>query len=858
MSTALLWRSSRRHLVRHPWQIGLAVIGVALGVAVVVSIDLANTSARRAFALSTEAVTGRATHQLVGGPGGLPDTVFRDLTLAEGLAGRIAMAPLVEGYGALPEKEGKGRRVLHVLGVDPFSEAPFRPYLKPGDGGRSAPAIDLGALLTHPGAGVLSAESARELGLRLGDSFHLRVAGADRTVELAGVLEVTDEGSRRALADLLAMDIAAAQELFGRAGTIDRIDLIIPEGDRGGKLLGRLAAALPPGAQILRASSRSQTTEEMTRAFRLNLTALSLLALVCGGFLIYNTMTFSVVQRRPLIGILRALGATRSEIFALVLGEAAAVGVAGTALGLASGVVLGRGLVQLVTQTINDLYFVLSVRELALTPLTFIAGAVLGIGATLLAAAVPAWEATRTPPRAVLARSILEERYRKALPRATAGGLALLLAGLLLLIPHNLVVSFSGLSGVILGCALLAPVATVLLMRLLRRPMGALFGVLGRMAAGGVVAALSRTAVAIAALVIAVSVSVGIGVMIDSFRQTLSRWLERTLQDDVYVTVPSRAGGFVGADLDPAIARRAAAMAGVVRVETLRRVELATPEGPVRLIVLGTDLWGLARHELQQGDPATAWPAVLDGGAVVVSEPFSRRHGVEPGAGLRLPTDAGPRLFPVVGVYSDFASDQGLVLMSRATYRRFWHDPLLSGFSLNVARGVDADRTIERLRAAAGDAALLIRSNRALKRISLDIFDRTFRITAVLRLLAGLVAFIGVLSALMALQLERMRELGVLRANGVTPSQVWQLVTAQTGLLGLAAGLLSLPVGLALAAIMIFVINRRSFGWTIHMQVAPGVLLEAFGLALVAALLAGLYPAWRMARTSPASALREE
>jgi putative ABC transport system permease protein len=839
---------------------GLAILGVALGVAVVVSIELANASARRAFTLSTEAVTGRATHQVIGGPDGLPDTAFRDLALADGVGGTIAMAPVVEGYGVLPTPSGKGGRLLRILGVDPFSEPPFRPYLKAGGGDRNAreAPIDLGALLTRPGAGVLAAATARELGLKPGGTFRLRVGGVERTVEVAGVLEPQDEGSRRALADLLVMDISAAQETLGRNGKIDRIDLILPEGNPGEKLLARAAAVLPPGAQILRSSSRSQTTEEMTRAFRLNLTALSLLALICGVFLIYNTMTFSVVQRRTLIGTLRALGVTRGQIFSLILGEAAVVGVVGTALGLGAGVLLGRGLVRLVTQTINDLYFVLTVRELSIPALTLLEGAALGIGATLLAAAAPAWEATQAPPRAVLTRSILESQLRQALPKVTLAGVGLLLGGLLLLIPKNLVISFTGLFGVILGCALLAPVVTVLLMRVLRRPMGALFGVLGRMAAGGVVAALSRTAVAIAALVIAVSVTVGIGVMIDSFRQTLIDWLEHTLQDDIYVTVPSRGGGFVGADLDAEVVRKAAAVPGVVRVETLRRMELTTPDGPVRMVALGTDLWGLSRHELQQGDAATAWPAVLDDSAVVVSEPFSRRHGVDAGATIRLPTDAGLRPFHVVGVYSDFASDQGLVLMSGTTYARFWHDPFFSGFSVNLAPGVDADQAIERLRSAEGDATLFIRSNQALKKISLDIFDRTFRITAVLRLLAGLVAFIGVLSALMALQLERARELGVLRANGVTPAQVWQLITSQTGLLGLAAGLLSVPVGLALAAIMIFVINRRSFGWTIHMLVTPAVLFQALGLALIAALLAGLYPAWKMARTSPALALREE
>ena len=873
--TRLLWRSSRRHLARHPWQIGLAILGVALGVAVVVSVDLANASARRAFSLSTEAVTGRTTHQILGGPEGLPDEVVRRLAVDARLAGELPMAPVVEGFGMIPRKPGAATRIIRILGVDPFSEQPFRPYLNPpspgegreedGRGGQGV-RVDLGPLLTRPRAGVLSAATARELGVRPGGTFELRVGGVPRTVELAGVLEPMDESTRRGLSDLLMMDIAAAQELLERAGRIDRIDLIVPAGPAGERLLARAAAVLPPGARILRAEALAQSTEEMTRTFRISLSAMSLLALVCGAFLIYNTMTFSVVQRRTQIGLLRALGVTRDQVFALVLAEAAAVALVGTAAGLGAGVLLGRELVRLVTQTINDLYFVLSVRELAIPPLSLAKGVALGIGATLFATLAPASEATQAPPRAVLTRSALEARLRKALPRATAIGLGLLLlGGALLALPAGLAMGFTGLFAVILGCALLAPGATVVLMRLLRPPMGALFGVLGRMSANGVVTALSRTAVAIATLVIAVSVTVGVGVMIDSFRQTVVRWLEASLRDDVYATVPSRGAGFAGMDLDPAVVRRAAALPGVEAVHTIRRVEIPTEEGPIRMVVLGmtvvletTDRRWVSRYELQQGDPDEVWPAFLRDGAIVVSEPFSRRFNVHAGDSFRLPTGRGARTFRIAGVYTDFASNQGLVMMSRATYERFWNDRQLSGFSIDLAPGVDPDRTIERLRSMPGGEGLIAQPNQALKRISMEIFDRTFRITGVLRLLAGLVAFIGVLSALMALQLERTREVGVLRANGMTPGQVGQLVTSQTGLMGLTAGLLSIPVGLALAAILIHVINRRSFGWTIHMEVAPEILLEALFLALAAALLAGLYPAWKMARTSPAVALREE
>ncbi len=562
---SLLWRSSLRHLLRHPWQFGLAVVGVALGVAVVVSIGLANASASRAFTLSSEAVTGRATHQVVGGPERIPDDAFRRLEIEGGIE---KAAPVVDGWVGIPAipgaKTGAPARTFHLLGVDPFSEGPFRPYL--GTVASGAPqgpsSIALGPLLTRPGACVLAAGTAREMGLRPGDAFTVRAEGAERRLVLAGTLEPRDANTRSAIGDLLLMDIASAQEALGRIGRIDRIDLILDEGAAGRRQLARAAAVLPPGLQILPASGRTRATEEMTRAFRLNLTALSLLALICGAFLIYNTMTFSVVQRRQWIGTLRALGVSRREIFALVLGEAFAVAVLGTGAGLGAGVLLGRGLVRLVTQTINDLYFVVSVRELAVPASTLALGALLGLGATLLAALVPAIEATQAPPRAALLRSTLEARLRRSLPRVTLLGLGLLAAGGALLLPRNLAVSFMGLFAVILGCALLTPAATVLLIGLLRRPLGALLGVLGRMAAGGVVASLSRTAVAISALVIAVSVTVGIGVMVDSFRQTVIRWLGTTLQSDIYVSAPSRAGGLVGTALDPEVARRAMALPG--------------------------------------------------------------------------------------------------------------------------------------------------------------------------------------------------------------------------------------------------------------------------------------------------------
>ncbi len=244
---------------------------------------------------------------------------------------------------------------------------------------------------------------------------------------------------------------------------------------------------------------------------------------------------------------------------------------------------------------------------------------------------------------------------------------------------------------------------------------------------------------------------------------------------------------------------------------------------------------------------------------MLVSEPYAYRHRLGAGSTVQLRTDRGEQQFKVAGVFADYGSDQGVVLMSRATYERFWDDRAVSALGIYADPGTDLDNLVEALRTRAGGAqTVLIRSNRTLRETSLAVFDRTFTITMVLRLLATLVAFVGVLSALMALQLERAREMAVLRANGLTRRQVLGLVSSQTGVMGFIAGLLAVPLGTLLALVLILVINRRSFGWTLQVHIDPQILLQAIALSLAAALLAGLYPAWRMAHTPPALALREE
>ena len=253
------------------------------------------------------------------------------------------------------------------------------------------------------------------------------------------------------------------------------------------------------------------------------------------------------------------------------------------------------------------------------------------------------------------------------------------------------------------------------------------------------------------------------------------------------------------------------------------------------------------------------WPAFDREDVVLASEPFAYRHALAPGGEVELRTDAGLRRFRVVAVYRDYGSEQGVLLMSRATFERHWRARGAATLGVYLATEADAAQVAQQLRAMApAGESLQVRSNRAIRAASLAVFDRTFTITRVLRWLATLVAFVGVLSALMALALEREREVAVLRAQGMTAGEVWWLVELQTGAIGLLAGLLALPLGLALAAALIDVVNRRAFGWTMQTSIDPGALLVAVLLAIGASLLAGIYPAWRMSRIPPAVALREE
>ncbi len=858
MFQPVILRLARRYIARRFLQSLLFVVGVALGVSAVVAIDLANNSASRAFSLSTESLNGRATHQIIGGPSGVPTALYRQLRLELGLT---AVAPVVTGYVQSPDL---GDRPLRLLGVDPFAEPPFREYLNvvETEGGPNASFDALNRFITEPNTVLLGQTLADRFNIAIGDTLTLSINGGLTDVVVIGLLKGEDSASAEALDDLLLTDIASAQMLIGKAGAISRIDLILPDP----ALEAQIRAILPPNTQLITLNEEDSTLNQMTEAFNLNLQALSLLALVVGVFLIYNTVTFSVVQRRPVIGILRSLGTTRRQIFALILGEALLLGVIGTVLGLALGLIFGRGAVALVSQVVNDIYFSVNVQKVAVNPVSLFKGVGVGILASFFAALVPSYEATRTVPAGVMRRSQYEQGARRLLPVMTALAVVMNLVGVVLLqIPtQDIIISFAALFCIIVGSALFTPIVLVFFMRIIVPLTTALFGVLGRMAPRAVSRSLSRTAIAVAALTIAVSVIVGVSVMISSFRTTVVNWLDNTLLADIYISPPSLTASSATANLDPALKDALAAVEGVANVATVREAQLITPDypdlPPATASVVDDDDSEGTRPLVWLNRPDGDYMAALQDGQILVSEPFAYRRGITPENNtLRILTDEGVVTFTVAGVYYDYTTDQGRIFMLRPTYDRYFDDPYISALAVTVADGYAVGEIIDQLeRETLAGTNLIVQSNRDLRLGALEIFDRAFAITTALQLLAILVAFIGILSALLSLQLEHIREFGVMRANGMTPAQLWRFTFLQTGLMGAVAGLLALPIGVVLALVLVVVVNVRSFGWTMQMQLRTEDLAMAFAIAIIAALVAGAYPAWRLSRLAVAEALRSE
>ena len=866
----LLLRCGLRHHARRPLPSLLTLLGIAAGVALLVAMQSAQRTAERAFDLAVATVVGDGTHVVRGGPEGLPVAGYAALQRALGGQGAVPSVRAIARATARPD-----RTVLRVFGVDPLVDAGVRGWER--EVGRRTP-LPVTELVTRPGSFVATPALLAELGLARGDTLPLRVAGRDVVGTCLGPLDVPDRIGK-GLADVLLVDLATAQEWTGRFDRVDRIDLklALPDDARGadgsgvdaGRALAAVRAAFGPSARIEPAGAQQGGLAQLARGFRVNLTALSLLSLLVGAFLVHETMRLSVAARRADFGVLRALGAPAPALFRAVALEAFALGVVGSVIGVAIGAFGADLLLQPIVRTLNDHYATFTLRHVDLDPWLLLGGVALGGVVALLAGIAPAIAAARVPPRAVLvpARSAAAavgvaggfvRSLRWVMPPAALAWLLLATVG------DRLVQGYLGML-----CVVLASVAAVPpCLRALLAGAGALVRRLGpfaRYAVRSAGAAQQHVALPVAAMALAVATTIGLATLVGSFRASVDGWLGQALPGDVFVSVPG------GVDeraqpITPAVVAAMTARPEVAATTRYARTVLPVQGGALAqaedVDVVGvapTPNWTAAFPLLGAPDADARAALTTDAGAWV-SEPLAFRWRLRVGEPLVVTTPRGPQTLPIAAIYRDYSNERGEVMVGAGWLGRH-AEARATALCFEVRADVAPAVFAAALRAevvAASEQAVEVYVQQDLRRTSMEIFDRTFAITGVMRLLCLLVAGIGIYAAFGALQYERGPEIGLLRCLGARRSRIAAVVLGQTALLGLCAGLLAWPLGALLGHLLAHVINTISFGWSLaEVAVPTGAVVEAIALATGAALVAGLPPAWRYARMRPAAALRE-
>jgi len=831
----------------------LSVTAVALGIAAVVAIQLADRSAIASFQESVTQITGRANLSIAGLAPFAEELLPRAYEAFAGRQSEVELSPVVEGVAV----EAESREALDVLAVDLATDRAVRDTAV--EGIRSV--RDMLLLLTDPGSLLVGCRFAARHRLRPGSVVSLIVNDRRRAFRVRGILSETGPGAALA-GNIAVMDIAAGQLLFGRLGRLDRIDLVVPA-EQLDDARRRLAPLLPPGVKLERSQARGEQVEKMLRAFRLNLSALSLVSLIVGAFLIYNTVAVSVVRRRPEVGALRAVGATRGRVMRLFLAEAVLLGLAGSALGIGLGRLLANQALALVAGTVNSLWFPLVPSPVHLDWRLAAVALAIGAGVALLSAVLPAREAAAVEPAQAVRRGAHEHLRQLRRNRDAAAGLVALVAayGLARLPALDSRPLFGYGAAILLvgGFALLMPLAMTGLSRVASAALGRMNSVAGLLAARSLSASLGRASVLAMALATAIAMMASVAIMVTSFRRTVDFWAAQTFRADLFIRSAGASGGRLPqATIDPLAIQAIAATPGVAAVDAFRAVEI-TFRGNPAFVACGD--WDVLRRygNLMFLDGRRAGEVMRPApGLVVISEPFSLGNQVRQGDTILLPTPAGDRPFRVAGVYYDYTSDRGYAVMDRSDWLRYGGGPEATSLAVYLQPGADAERVRQTLSQRTTSRALLITLNRELKANVMRIFDGTFAITWVLEAIAIAVAVLGIANALLALVLERRRDLGILRYLGASGRQLRRLVVFEAALLGLLACAAGLLLGVALSLVLIYVINRQSFGWTIQFSLPVGFLALATLAIYAVTCLSALFPARQAARIDPVDAVLVE
>lgn len=830
----------------HPVRALVAIAAIAVGVSMGFAIHLINAAAFNEFSAAVKSLSGQADIQVQG----------RELLFDEAVYPRLAShpdvalaAPILEVQAGVPGQDTP----LRIIGIDAFRAGYISPDLTgvPGEG-RMLDVLADDALFLSPAAEAW-------LGKRRGDTLNLRAGTGIVTLRVAGPVQRARSGQR-----LAVMDIGALQWRLDRVGKLSRVDLKLRSGVDRAAFQRSLAADLErtwPGRFTVgqpNDADQESRTENMSRAYRVNLTVLALVALFTGAFLVFSTQALSVMRRRSQFALLRVLGFERGQLLRQVLLEGASLGVAGSLLGIGAGYALAATALHYFGGDLGAGYFPGIRPQVAFTPGAAIVFFALGLGVALLGCLAPAWEAARARP-AVAIKSGADEAPLSRLARVWPSLACLTIAALFAFAPPVFELPLFGYLAIALllvgGIGLMPRFAAVTfraleaLLAKKRHPMPVLALSLGRLAN-----APGQASIALGGILASFSLMVAMGIMVSSFRVSVDDWMGHILPADLYVrTVDAGGTGY----LSPAQQAALTALPGVQQIQFLRtrRVSLAPERPPVVVIARDIDVRDPARLLYLVGAsapiPAGARPAW-------VSEALLDLYGARVGQTLRLPLGGAETPFFVAGAWRDYANQSGSVVIQLADYRQLTGEGAVTDAALWTRDDVDAATLETRLRALPFGAALTFMRPGDIRAASLKIFDRSFAVTYLLEAIAIAIGLSGIAASFSAQTLARAREFGMLRHVGVTRRQVLQLLAFEGGLLtglGVIAGFV---LGLVISLILVFVINPQSFHWTMGLHL-PWPLLGSVAAVLVAASVATALVSGRQALSGgPVRAVRED
>jgi|APFre7841882724_1041349.scaffolds.fasta_scaffold00174_12 putative ABC transport system permease protein len=809
---ALLDAAAIGPLRQSPGRTLLAIIAIALGVALGFSVYLINRVAADEVQLASRSLFGMADLSVMAPGGGFDESLYPRLAAIPGIA---VASPVVEAQARLPGRN----QTLKLVGIDPFRAARLQPALA-----TSGASAGQGQTLLSEDAVWLSPSAAQALGLAVGDRFDVQVALDPVSLRVAGLLPA---GEYRQPLGML--DIATAQWRLDRLSRLDRVDLRLVAGADPLAVQDAIRSLLPAGVRLTTPGEASDDAVRLSRAYRSNLTALALVALFTGGFLVYATQSLAVARRRREIALLHAMGMTVREQLAASLVSGALVGVAGAALGVALGIIVARAGLATFGADLGAGYFRGIAPELTVHPLEALAFLALGIVAAVAATLGPAREAASVPAAAALKAGdeapLAARRHGWiALGFAVAAGAALLLPPL----EGIALPGYTAIACLLLGAVFLAPTLSHLAFD--RLPAAGPPWL--QIATAQLKGTARRSTVSIAAVLVSFSLMVAMAIMVYSFRNSLDGWMQRILPADLYV----RSGGSsLTSHLDEAAQRAIAAVEGVARADFVRFQDIALPGPglPLTVIARPIDEEDAGRIlPLRRTDPDPAPPGTVP---VWASEAALDLRGFDLGTVFDLPLGGQTLRASVRGLWRDYERPGGSIVMPREVFVRYTGDTRATTASLWLMRDADAEVVASRIRAAlqrGGEFEIAV--PREIRRLSLRVFDRTFAVTYLLEAVAVLIGLFGISASTSSQVLARRGEFGMLRHLGVTRGEVARMLAFEGAALGTVGVLTGLVVGFVVSLILIYVVNRQSFHWTMDLHV-PWLLLAVLSLVLIAA-----------------------